>query len=482
MAEVSDPPNFILFIVDDVSWNDFGCYGNRAARTPHIDKLAANGIRFENFYLTASSCSPSRSSIITGRYPHNNGRAVELHLPLSSHLIKFPSVLKDDGYYTALAGKDHMPQIKPNEAAVWDVKKGRQVPGNSSGAGHWVDVVRKRPKDRPFFFWFAAVDAHRDWDGDREWVEENYGPRHDPSRVVVPPALVDTEATRKDLASYYNEVTRFDWFVGRVVNELKRQKALDNTLIMVMADNGSPFPRAKTRLHDDGMKTAFVAHWPQGISRPGSTCSSLLSAVDISPTILEIASAKRPSQTQGISFAKLFRSPASQVRRYAFSEHNWHDYEAHGRSVRDREGYLYIRNARPNKAWIGPADSVGSPSHKELVKASKSGKLTPAQADVLKQPRAAEELYFTPKDPTQVNCLLEDRAHATKLAELRRVMDRWQDVTGDSVPKNLSPDFFDRKLGYINSRTGKPIRGHRPVGEPPGLDRGADRINEPGPR
>jgi hypothetical protein len=107
-AEAGQRPNVILFIADDVSWDDLGCTGNTAARTPHIDRLAANGRRFDAAYLTASSCSPSRSSIVTGRYPHNNGRASELHQPIAAHLPWFPRLLRDAGYYTALSGKHHM--------------------------------------------------------------------------------------------------------------------------------------------------------------------------------------------------------------------------------------------------------------------------------------------------------------------------------------------------------------------------------------
>ena len=112
-AHAADRPNAILFIADDVSWNDLGCYGNAAARTPNIDRLAANGRRFDEAILVASSCSPSRSSIITGRYPHNNGRASELHQPIAAHLPWFPRLLRDSGYHTALVGKHHMTSDKP---------------------------------------------------------------------------------------------------------------------------------------------------------------------------------------------------------------------------------------------------------------------------------------------------------------------------------------------------------------------------------
>lgn len=478
-AAADDRPNFIIFIADDVSWNDFGCYGSETARTPNIDALAANGMKFTNAFLTASSCSPSRCSIITGRYPHNNGAASELHRPLPAHLVKFPKLLKDAGYYTALAGKDHMPQDNANEKAVWDDKRGTNVPGNSGGEGHWVDVVQKRPKDKPFFFWFAATDAHRGWDADRQWQKDNYGPKHNPDDVKVSPYMRDEPATRDDLASYHNEITRFDYYIGQVCEELKAQDAFENTLIIVMADNGRPFPRGKTRVHDSGMKTPFVVSWPNGIKDSGETCNKLVSVIDICPTFLSLAGVKVPEQAQGVSFAQLLENPQNLSNRgYAFSEHNWHDYEAHGRAVRKEQGILYVRNARPEKAWLGPADSVSSPSHKDIVDAKDD--LTPAQADVLLAPRPAEELYDTSKDPLQTNNLVGDQQYAKHLAEMRQVMDKWQKETGDSAPENYTIDFYDRVTGYIDSKTGERIKGDRPYGDWAGKEHDADKINASG--
>ncbi|MCP4507461.1 MAG: sulfatase-like hydrolase/transferase, partial [Fuerstiella sp.] len=129
-ALAAGPANVILFIADDVSWNDYGCYGNSAARTPNIDALAAHGIRFDRAFLTASSCSPSRSSIITGRYPHNNGKAAELHRPISGHIPWFPEILRAAGYYTALSGKHHMTSTAPKDGPA-----ARPVPFDHADGG-----------------------------------------------------------------------------------------------------------------------------------------------------------------------------------------------------------------------------------------------------------------------------------------------------------------------------------------------------------
>ncbi len=475
----ADRPNVILFIADDVSWNDYGCYGNKAARTPNIDQLATDGLRFTNAYLTASSCSPSRSSIITGRYPHNNGKAAELHLAIDWQLEWFPELLRDAGYYTAIVGKHHMkssqaPPDEPKRPPAFDLVDSGRAKGNRGGHANWVKTVKERPKDKPFFFWFASYDAHRGWEADTEWDKARYGEMHRPEDVVVPPFLVDDAETRQDLASYYNEVTRFDHFIGAVVAELKEQNVLKNTLILVMADNGRPFPRAKTRLHDSGMKTALVAHWPDGIQKTG-VCDGLVSAIDLAPTILQLAGTKVPRTMQGVSIQPLFADPSDSVRNFAFSEHNWHDYEAHGRSVRDTNGMLYIRNSRPYLAWQGPADSVRSPSHRSLQASRDAKKLSTAQADVFLAPRPMVELYNTVEDPHQLNNLAANPKFSAIAKRLGKVLDQWTEETADTVPEKLSQDSFDRE-------TGRPLKVKNYRQTTPGEERGAARINAAGPR
>ncbi|MEQ8787851.1 MAG: sulfatase [Pirellulaceae bacterium] len=479
-AVAAERPNVILFIADDVSWNDYGCYGNEAARTPNIDRLAKGGMRFDEAYLTASSCSPSRSSIVTGRYPHNNGKAAELHLPISGNLPWFPAVLRKAGYYTALVGKHHMTS-RPvagfdKQPEPFDFVDGGTEKGNSGGHATWVKTLRERPKDKPFFFWFAAKDAHRGWDADNQWDAQRYGPKHKPQDVVVPPFLSDDPQTRGDLASYYNEVTRFDHYIGEVVKELEAQKQLDNTLILVLADNGRPFPRAKTRLHDSGMKTALVAHWPAGIKQPGSTSDSLVSVIDFAPTILKLAGAKIPATMQGVDMRPLFKNPEGTTRVYAFSEHNWHDYEAHGRSIRG-DGFLLIRNFRAEQPWQGPADSVRSPSHRELLSLRESDKLTEAQADVFLAPRPEWELYRTTDDPHQLHNLAGDPRYAKEQARLKAALAQWMEETADSVPDDISRDSFHRETGGRIAEKESDYRGTTP-----GEDRDAHLVNKPGPR
>ena len=147
-------PNFILFITDDISWDDLGCYGSKVAKTPHLDQMAKEGMRFNNAYLSISSCSPSRCSLISGRYPHNTG-AAELHTTLPADQPVFPEALQAAGYYTVLSGKHHMGKAVDRG---FDKVSGGKGPGKEED---WVPILKDRPKDKPFFFWFASSDAHR---------------------------------------------------------------------------------------------------------------------------------------------------------------------------------------------------------------------------------------------------------------------------------------------------------------------------------
>jgi len=456
-------PNVILIIGDDISAGDFGCYGHPSIRTPNIDKLASGGLRFTNAYLTTSQCSPTRCSVITGRYPHNTG-APELHTPLPKGQVMFPALLRQAGYYTAAAGKWHMGTYAKS---AFD----RIVDSGPGGEERWVQCLKQRPKNKPFFMWFASHDAHRGWSKDKD------AQPHSPDDAVIPPYLIDTPAVRKDMAQYYDEVQRLDRYTGEVVKELRQQEVLENTCIFFMADNGRPFPRCKTRLHDSGIKTPFVVHWPRGLKGGTVVCHSLVSAIDIAPTILELVGLKPTQSLQGVSMMPLLADPASSIRRYVFAEHNWHAQIAHERMVR-HGNYVYIRNAHPQLPQICGLDAQCP--QKELRALAAQGKLTPAQMDPLLEPRPAEELFALRDDPHQIKNLVKDPKHRNVLGMLRKLMDEWQRRTGDTTPPldKATPDRFDR-------RTGKPIHGRsgRPKpGVVPGQATKASQINDPGPR
>lgn len=456
----ADAPNIVVLIADDVSWNDFGCYGSTSVRTPNIDKLADEGIRFNNAILTASSCSPSRISIMTGRYPHNTG-AAELHTEPKVDFESLASRLKDNGYYTGQAGKWHMGKLlRQGFDRIYD--NGKQ--NGDGGEDMWIPSLKERDPNKPFFFWFASIDAHRPWGPNK------FAKTMDPKHVEVPATLVDNDSTRSDLSKYFIEIERFDFHVGEVVKELKRQGVYDNTVIMVMADNGRPFPRDKTRMYDSGMKTPFIVHWPKTIKK-GAVSQSLLSSVDIAPSLLDICSVPVPESFQGKSFRQVLRNPKKEIREYAFSEHNWHDHEAHERMARTKD-FIYILNSRSQFSNQGPADAVTSPSFRAMAMEKEKQNLTPAQYDVFLVPRPVEELFYCKKDSLQLDNLITNKQYSTVYKELKGVLGKWMERTGDTVPENLTKDWYTRD-------TGEKIEANFSIrGEMPGESQNADSINK----
>ena len=445
-------PNIVIIIADDIGYGDFGCYGNRFVKTPNINRIAKDGMTFSNVYLTTSSCSPSRSSIISGRYPHNTG-AAELHTPLPAGMVLFPRLLKDAGYYIASSGKWHLGE---NARKDFDVvnDKGNEI--GEGGENMWLPTLKERPKNKPFFLWLAAIDAHR------PWRTNEFDGANPTEQIVPPPYLANTETTKEDIGRYYDEITRFDHHIGLVEKELQLQGVLDNTIILIMSDNGAAYPRAKTRVYDSGMKTPLIIKWNKSYIKKGSTSNSLISAVDIAPTMVELAGVKGSATFQGKSFIPVLKNPGTSFRNYAFSEHNWHDYEAMERMVRSRD-FLYVLNLRPMLSNQGPADAASSVPFNDLKALKDSGKLTAAQADIFMMPRPMEELYDCRTDQMQLINLASSPQHQQEIGRLRKVLVQWKEETADTYPDTITKDWFNRENGQ--SLPPPAVRGEMPGGK-----------------
>ncbi len=448
LGQTARKPNIILIIADDLAWDDSGPYGNKNVGTPHLDRLAREGLKFTRAFVTISSCSPSRSSLITGRYPHNTD-AEQLHWPLPPTQVTFVEKLKVAGYWTAASGKWHLGEAvkdrfdvvdDPGEAGFQtDPKTGKMLAKDDSGAAGWIPILQQRPKDKPFFLWFAALDPHRDY------IANSIPNPHQPSAVIVPAHLPDTPEVRSELALYYDEITRLDANVGKVIAELERQGVADNTLILFISDNGRPFPGAKTTLYDTGIHTPLLARWPGQIRR-GLVADGLVSSIDLAPTILQLANVPIPASMQGKSFAATLTNPKAKTRAAIYAEKNWHDYEDRVRAVRT-ERFKYIRNDYPDLADTPSADAGRSPTMDALRRWHQEGKLTIQQARIFQAPRPAEELYDVIADPQEVNNLATNPCHAKTLAALRAKLQTWERETNDVLPARRTPDEFDRATG-----------------------------------
>ena len=453
MAAKDERPNIVLIIADDMNWNDCGAYGHPHIRTPNIDQLAKDGMRFDRAYLTASSCSPSRSSIITGRYPHNTG-AEQLHWPLPGDSRTFVEQLKAQGYYTAAAGKWHLGDavrnrfdevfeastagfVLPSPGAAGEPAK--MVASSPSGCEDWESTVQNRPKDKPFFLWLAALDPHR------EYEEGSLTPGHTVDDIIVPLHLPDTLEVRNDLRLYYDEIGRLDLYVGKVMALLEAQGVVDNTLVLFISDNGRPFPRDKTTTYEGGIRTPWIVRWPAKV-KADQVSRSLVSSVDIAPSFLAAAGIKAGKSFEGKNFLPVLTDRSYQIREYAFAEDHWHDYTDHGRAVTDGRWKL-IRNDYYDLAGTPSADAGRSPTWVEMTAQNMVGTLTVAQQACFMAPRPQWELYDVQTDPDELHNLADNPKFERQLARLRLALGVWTEVTNDFLPTKRTPDEFDRITG-----------------------------------
>ena len=458
-ADQLDRPNMILIIADDMSWDDVGAYGHPHIRTPYLDQLAEEGMRFDRGFLTTSSCSPSRSSIITGQYPHNTG-AEQLHWPLPANQLTFVELLKESGYWTAQAGKWHLGDAVKDRFDIVkdgltigfdaDAEEKGDVARDGSGAEDWVSLLEERPRDQPFFLWLAAVDPHRVY-------EEGIIDRpHTIDEVVVPPYLPDTEEVRADLALYYDEIHRMDDYIGKVLAKLDEQNVAENTLVLFISDNGRPFPRDKTTLLDGGIKTPWIVRWPVRIE-PGSISGSLVSSVDIAPTFLGLAGLSVPESFEGMDISSVFTNPQDMVRDAVYAEDHWHDHDDFSRAVRT-VNYKYIRNFFPQFPNTPPADALTSPTFASILALQDAGQLSDIQASIFVMPRPEEELYDVERDPYELTNLAEDPEYSDVLSLMRQRMEGFRTASGDRDPEFYTPDEFDRITGAPNDLMIRPRR------------------------
>lgn len=430
-GQSNEKPNIIVIIADDAGWNDSGAYGNTSVKSPHINRLAKEGLVFDNAFLTTSSCSPSRCSMLTGRYPRATG-APELHMPLPKDQILFTGELQKVGYFTAAIGKYHIGPEREEFDKIEDSKP--------SGAELWVKTLQERPKDKPFFMWFAAHDPHR------PYVPKDIKDPHDPAKIKVPIYLPDNDSTRIDLAMYYDEISRLDDYLGQVMNELKHQNIDDNTIVIFMSDNGRPFPRDKTRLYDSGIKTPFIVRWPKNI-KPGRT-EALLSSIDIAPTLCELAGANISDSFQGVSFVPILKNYQASIREKIVAEHNWHDYQSQEQAVRTMD-FLYIRNSYPDYNASPPADAVRSPTYQKMIVLHNDALLKKEFMDCFIVPRPVEELYDVKKDPFQMNNLAQNDDYSENLRSMRKRLDEWLEKYGEYPIEHIKKDKFSRWTGEI---------------------------------
>jgi N-sulfoglucosamine sulfohydrolase len=441
-ARPASRPNVVVFVADDLGWRDLGIYGNAAIRTLNIDRLARSGLRVVHAFGTTPQCSPSRISTLTGKYAHATGTE-DLHTPLPDGERILPSYLQAQGYFTGMMAKTHIGPNGDRQFQWYSPKLSEALPAFLDSAG-----------TRPFFLWVGFHDPHRPYQ--RSAVSR----RHSPVRVTVPPYLADTPETRADLALYYDEIGRMDGEIGRMLAELERRGLRDNTLVAFLSDNGAPFPREKGTLYDSGTRTPLILSWPNAI-RPGSVYDrGLVSLVDLTPTILDLAGATLPETMQGRSIRALLADPDSYTgRTHVFSERNWHDCDEHQRAVRTKRFKLIRTDAYTELPLCTAADIGGSPSFLALRVRAKAGRLTAAQQRLFEAPRARIELYDLARDPWELRNIADDPAYAEEVRGLAEVLHEWVEQSGDfPAAYRVRDDNTDRITGVPFTTKIPPLR------------------------
>ena len=439
----SPSPNILFLIADDWSYPHAGIYGDPVVRTPTFDRLAKEGALFTNAYVTSPSCSPSRASILLGRYPHQNEAGGNLWSEFPSNYPTYVGLLEKAGYFTGSTRKGW----GPGEYEISGF--------NHNPAGKNFDefdaFLKKRNNKQPFVFWFGSSDPHR------EYVT-NTGIQTGMklSDVLVPQFFPDNDCVRNDILDYYFEVERFDRECGQLIQLLEDLGELENTIIVMTSDNGMPFPRAKANLYDFGTRMPLVIRWSEKI-KAGTVINEFVSFVDFAPSFLEAADLKS-NDMSGQSLWPLFEGD-KQGREQVFMERERHANVRQGnlsypmRAVRNHE-YLYIWNPLPDRnpagdhtvhQSVGQYGDVDNSITKYLIM-NMEGKADPGRPDYFNLSfgvRPEEELYDVVKDPYQLNNLAKDAAFVAVKSQMKEQLLKWMSDTGDPRAENPKSTYWD---------------------------------------
>ena len=461
-------PNIVLLLVEDLSPR-IGAFGDPVARTPVLDQMAREGVRYTHVFASAGVCAPSRAALITGmhqasigaqhmrtsayKWTDGSGRTGYEAVP-PSFVKAFPELLRAAGYYTINNAKTDYQFGNP--FTVWD---------ENGADASWTN----RPKGTPFFAMYSQMPTHESGLFTPESVAAGMPSaipaaealekrraalphRTRPEDVVVPPYYPDTPTVRADIARQYDNVQLMDAWVGERLDELKREGVLDNTIVIWASDHGDGFPRAKRSLYDSGMQAPMIVRFPDG-RRAGQADDRMISFVDLAPTILAMAGVTAPEHMQGIN--ALGADGEKQDRVFASRDRldEWADLS---RAVRTRD-FKYIRNEYPDAPlYLKLAYRENVPMMAELRRLFEAGKLSPLQAGYFETPRPAEELYDLRGDPDEVHNLASDPAFASVRAELSEALSAWRSRIRD--PGKMPEDQMVKAAwgGETQPRTARP--------------------------
>ncbi len=386
-------PNILIFITHDTG-RHLGCYG-RGTATPNLDRLAREGVLFEQHFCAAPQCSPSRASMITGRWPHNHGLIGLAHrgFRLRDDVARLPALLQKAGYATHLFGHQHE-ALDGRDLGYQTIKTGVKPQYSClTVAPPAVDFLKQRPSE-PFFMMIGVTETHRPY-------PETKGPLDD---VKVPGYLPDEPAVRRDVANLNGLVERVDGSMGQILEALDQSGLAANTLLIYTTDHGIAFPGAKGTLLDPGIEIALIARWPRELPG-GRRVQAMTSNVDLLPTLLSVIEEPTPEGMDGVNLIPLVLGETDRVREHLFVEQTFHAAYDPMRGVRT-DRYKYIRSFERRPYFFPP--NVDPGPTKDLTR----------ERGHFDRPRPAELLFDLRKDPFEQRNLAEDPAYAAIRAGL----------------------------------------------------------------
>jgi uncharacterized sulfatase len=423
-------PNILWLTCEDISPN-LGCYGDKDAITPHLDKLAKQGMRYTRAFTVAGVCAPSRSCLITGMYPSTLGsHYMRCQTTLPAGVTCFTQYLRKAGYYCSNNAKQDYNFSPPTGS--WD---------ESSRKAHW----RNRKKGQPFFSVFNNLVTHEsqiratEAGFKKQTARLSAKERHDPRKIAIPPFHPDTPEVRRDWARHFDTITAMDKWVGNFLADLEADGLTDDTIVFFFSDHGVGLPRGKRWLYDTGMQVPLLVRFGRNFAhlapgKPGTVTDRLVSFVDFAPAVLSLAWVKPPAMMQGTAF---LGKGAGKPRQAVFGIRDRMDERNDcTRAVRDGR-FKYIRNYHPYKPWAQTLEYMElMPTMRVWRRLLAEGKLSGAASLWMRPTKSAEELYDTQNDPYELNNLIgadgvAGEAARAALTRLRKLHREWMKETRD---------------------------------------------------
>ncbi len=410
-SKISNRPN-ILYIHSHDTGRYIQPYGYPVP-TPNLQRLAEEGVLFKKYFTTHPTCSASRASLLTGMYPHNNGMIGLAHrgFALKDPHTHINFTLKKIGYYSALSGIQHVVEVKNNDfykEIGYDEYLGDPKDAHLKAA-EWLD---KAPSN-PFFLSVGFFETHRVY------------PRHkydiNSDHLNPPDSLPDVPEVREDMANFMESARILDDKMGTVLAALRRNGLEDNTLVICTTDHGIAFPTKKCNVYDDGIGIFMIMRLP-GIFSGGKTINSMVSVIDIFPTVCELLEIEKPAWLEGTSVMPLIRGDKQEIREEIFCEVNYHAAYEPMRAIRTNL-HKYIRRYGGRKTPVLPNCDDG-PSKQYWLDHGWKDMLVPQ-----------EELYDLVFDPDERNNLVNDPLQQDVLKKMRAALDKKMKDTGDPLIK-----------------------------------------------